>query len=205
MEADHEHRESKPHPVFVPYMAQGHLIPTVDMARLFARRGAAITIITTPANAARFAAITGRVIAAGLSIQTQTVTFPAVEAGLPEGCETLDVLPSGDMMGKFFNATILLRGPVELLLKELRPKRLCIISHMGIPWPTEVAHNLGIPRFVIHGFCCFSLLAIYHFRRYNMERVISNLEPSQFLVYQVQKISSTVCNGQPARVSEHQR
>lgn len=87
-------------------------------------------------------------------------------------------LPYGDMFVKFFNATIMLRGPLELLLQELRPKALCIISDMAIPSTTKVAHNLGIPRFVFHGFGCFSLLAIHNFWHYNMnERLTSDLEP----------------------------
>ncbi|KAF2294712.1 hypothetical protein GH714_015668 [Hevea brasiliensis] len=38
--------------IFVfPYMAHGHMIPTVDLAKLFALRGLKATIITTPLNA----------------------------------------------------------------------------------------------------------------------------------------------------------
>uniref|UniRef100_A0A0E0FBP8 Exocyst subunit Exo70 family protein n=1 Tax=Oryza meridionalis TaxID=40149 RepID=A0A0E0FBP8_9ORYZ len=41
------------HLVFVPLMAQGHLIPAVDTALLLATHGALCTIVTTPATAAR--------------------------------------------------------------------------------------------------------------------------------------------------------
>ncbi|PKA65320.1 UDP-glycosyltransferase 73B5 [Apostasia shenzhenica] len=40
------------HMLFFPYMAQGHMLPLVDMAKLFAARGASVTVLTTPANAA---------------------------------------------------------------------------------------------------------------------------------------------------------
>lgn len=42
------------HFVLFPLMAQGHLIPMVDMGRILAQRGAIVTIITSPVNANRF-------------------------------------------------------------------------------------------------------------------------------------------------------
>ncbi|KAG2289668.1 hypothetical protein Bca52824_049272 [Brassica carinata] len=39
------------HFVLFPFMAQGHMIPMVDIARLLAQRGVTITIVTTPYNA----------------------------------------------------------------------------------------------------------------------------------------------------------
>ncbi|KAF2565755.1 hypothetical protein F2Q68_00024298 [Brassica cretica] len=42
------------HFVLFPFMAQGHMIPMVDIARLLAQRGVIITIVTTPYNAGRF-------------------------------------------------------------------------------------------------------------------------------------------------------
>uniref|UniRef100_A0A0E0RGQ2 Exocyst complex subunit Exo70 C-terminal domain-containing protein n=1 Tax=Oryza rufipogon TaxID=4529 RepID=A0A0E0RGQ2_ORYRU len=41
------------HLVFVPLMAQGHLIPAVDTALLLATHGALCTIVATPATVAR--------------------------------------------------------------------------------------------------------------------------------------------------------
>ncbi|GKD38397.1 beta-caryophyllene synthase, partial [Tanacetum coccineum] len=42
------------HFVKFPLMAQGHMVPLVDMARILAQRGATVTIITTPLLANRF-------------------------------------------------------------------------------------------------------------------------------------------------------
>ena len=38
------------HIVFFPFMALGHMIPTIDIAKLFAARGVKSTIVTTPQN-----------------------------------------------------------------------------------------------------------------------------------------------------------
>ncbi|KAL3536214.1 hypothetical protein ACH5RR_004675 [Cinchona calisaya] len=73
------------HFVLIPFMAQGHLLPMVDIARLLARRGVTITIFTTPVNAKRIESIVAREGDAGLQIHIIQLDFPAAEAGLPEG------------------------------------------------------------------------------------------------------------------------
>ncbi|CAJ1809158.1 unnamed protein product [Sphenostylis stenocarpa] len=72
------------HVIFLPYPTPGHMNPMIDTARLFARHGVSVTIITTPANALPFQDFTR-----GYHIRTQLVTFPAAEVGLPEGVENI--------------------------------------------------------------------------------------------------------------------
>ncbi|CAA7050883.1 unnamed protein product, partial [Microthlaspi erraticum] len=67
------------HFVLFPFMAQGHMIPMVDIARLLARHGGIITIITTPHNAARFKNVLDRAIQSGLPINLVEVKFPSQE------------------------------------------------------------------------------------------------------------------------------
>ncbi|KAL0315628.1 UNVERIFIED_CONTAM: UDP-glycosyltransferase 73C5 [Sesamum radiatum] len=61
-------QELKPHFVLLPYMAQGHMLPMVDLARLLANHGLIISILTTPVNAARFQSIIDRAVSTGLDI-----------------------------------------------------------------------------------------------------------------------------------------
>ncbi|KAM3695062.1 hypothetical protein ACJW31_07G102400 [Castanea mollissima] len=69
-------------------MAHGHLIPTMDMAKLFAARGVKATLVTTPRNVPSFSKTRG------INIDIQIIKFPAVKAGLPEGCENIDSIAS---------------------------------------------------------------------------------------------------------------
>ncbi|KAI6697983.1 hypothetical protein NL676_018102 [Syzygium grande] len=107
------------HFVLLPHLAQGHMIPMMDMARLLACRGLAVTVVTTPINAARFVFVIDRAARSGLRIKLLQVPFPSAKAGLPE---------------------------VERLLHGLQPRPSCIISDKTVMWADETAREFGIPR-----------------------------------------------------------
>ncbi|MQM04125.1 hypothetical protein Taro_036918 [Colocasia esculenta] len=134
---------ASPHFVLIPLMAQGHMIPMVDMARLFAARGVLASVITTPVNASRFRATVDLAADAGLPIRLVELPFPCQEAGLPDGCENLDTLPSKELIVNFFSATAMLRPAAEQYLSTLQPPASCIVSDMGLPWTSKTAQHLG--------------------------------------------------------------
>ncbi|TMW88653.1 hypothetical protein EJD97_018269 [Solanum chilense] len=167
----------EPHFVLFPFMAQGHTIPMIDIARLLAQRGVIITIVTTHLNANRFKKVIDRAIESGLKIQVVHLYFPSLEAGLPEGCENFDMLPSMDLGLKFFDATKRLQPQVEEMLQEMKPSPSCIISDMCFPWTTNVAQNFNIPRIVFHGMGCFSLLCLHNLKDWEgLDKIESDTE-----------------------------
>lgn len=101
--------ENQVHIFFFPFMAHGHMIPTIDMAKLFASRGVKATIVTTPLNEPLVSRTIQRSKGLGFDINIKTIKFPAVEVGLPEGCENADSITSHEAQGKmttdFFMAT----------------------------------------------------------------------------------------------------
>uniref|UniRef100_A0A7N0UZU3 Glycosyltransferase n=1 Tax=Kalanchoe fedtschenkoi TaxID=63787 RepID=A0A7N0UZU3_KALFE len=130
------------HFVLVPPMAQGHLIPMVDMAKMLAARGALVTLATTPCNATRISSTVDRVNDSGLSITLLRIPFPC----------RFDTVPCPGMIARFYRAFGMLQQPLEAYLErhELRHFR-----------PVHVldgsdCEKLGIPRLVFHGMCCFS-------------------------------------------------
>ncbi|KAF3441776.1 hypothetical protein FNV43_RR15691 [Rhamnella rubrinervis] len=166
------------HFVLVPLMAQGHMIPMIDMARLFAERGVLVTLVTTPHNASRFEAIISRATLTGLPIRLVQVPFPSEKVGLPIGYENLDSLPSRDMLRNFFAAINMLQKPLEQLLEEQKPLPTCIISDKCLSWTAETAHKFNVPRLVFHGMSCFSLLSSHNVKLYNAHHsVTSDSEP----------------------------
>lgn len=141
------------HALFFPFMAHGHMIPLVDMAKLFASRGLKTTIVTTPLNVPLFSKTVQRTKNLGFEINIRTIEFSTVETGLPEGCENADLIISQamgwDMLKNFFVATTILQEPLERLLEEIHPD--CLIADMFFPWTTDAAAKFGIPRLVFHG------------------------------------------------------
>ncbi|XP_057983012.1 UDP-glycosyltransferase 73C4-like [Malania oleifera] len=144
--------------ILIPLMAQGHLIPMVDMARILARRGVTVTIISTPSNTIRFHATIDRDIESGLPIRVLQVQFPSSEAGLPAECDSVDTLPSGGLLKNFIVALRMWQRPLEQSLKEMNPGPSCIISDKAISWTADTASKFRIPRLVFDGTSCFTLL-----------------------------------------------
>jgi hypothetical protein len=160
------------HFVLIPFMSQGHLIPMIDIAKILAQRNAVVTIITTPLNAARFNATIDRAAESGLPIRLLQLQFPYAEAGLPEGCENIDSLPSPDLITNFLTATKMLQQPVEQLLEELKPSPSCLIPAKQFPWTAETALKFHVPRVSFDGTSCFSRLC---FNSLHVSKVYENV------------------------------
>ncbi|KAG5396225.1 hypothetical protein IGI04_018039 [Brassica rapa subsp. trilocularis] len=162
------------HFVLFPFMAQGHMIPMVDIARLLAQRGVTITIVTTPDNAERFKNVLNRAMESGLPINVVHVKLPYQEAGLPEGKENMDSLDSKDLIVPFFKMVNMLEEPVMKLLEEMKPRPSCLICDLCLPYTSKIAKAFNIPKIVFHGFSCFCLLCM-HVLRQNLE-ILQNLK-----------------------------
>ncbi|XLU75787.1 hypothetical protein S245_034840 [Arachis hypogaea] len=147
------------HFVMFPFMAQGHMIPMMDIAKLLLQRtNVIVTVITTPQNAARLASTFARFVDLGYQIRLIQLQFPYQEASLPEGCENLDMLHSLGNATSFFNAISLLREPVERIFEELLPPPSCIVSDMSLPYTIHIANKFNVPRISFVGMSCFFLM-----------------------------------------------
>ncbi|BAT83992.1 hypothetical protein VIGAN_04125100 [Vigna angularis var. angularis] len=158
--------------IFLPYLSPGHLNPMVDTARLFARYGASVTIITTHANALTFQNAIDSDFNCGYHIRTQVVPFPTAQLGLPDGAENLKDGTSLDIIGKIFYGVSMLQGPFELLFQDLQPD--CLVTDLLYPWTVESAAKLGIPRLYFYSASHFASCATYFIRKHKPhERVAS--------------------------------
>ncbi|XP_028777125.1 UDP-glycosyltransferase 73C5-like [Neltuma alba] len=174
MDSLSQDQEPQLHAVLFPLMAQGHMIPMVDIARILASRNIIITLVSTPRNADRFASILSRSSHSGLQIRVVQLQFPYKEAGVAEGCENLDMLPSLRTAMGFFEATSLLQEPVEKLFQDLTPTPSFIISDMCLPYTSYVANKFNIPRISFVGTNCFCLLCAHHVRHNDVRNNITS-------------------------------
>uniref|UniRef100_A0A2C9W671 Uncharacterized protein n=1 Tax=Manihot esculenta TaxID=3983 RepID=A0A2C9W671_MANES len=146
---------SQIHVMFLPYMAPGHMMPMVDIARLFAAQGIRVTIITTTMNAIGFKNSIERDVESGRNISLEILRFPSAEAGLPEGCENLSSAPTPEATIKLIHGIELLEPQIKILFRERRPD--CIASDYIFWWTIDVATELGIPRLAFSGSGFFNL------------------------------------------------
>lgn len=167
------------HVMFLPYMAPGHIIPMVDMARLFAANGIRVTILTTTKNALPFQNSIARDVRLGRKISLETLRFPSVEAGLPEGCENMLQASSPEMYKLFFQALELLKPEFEHRFRQNHPD--CIVSDYLYTWTVKLANELGIPRLAFSGSGFFNLCVSHNIDKYKPHEDIKS-ETENFVV-----------------------
>ncbi|KAF8769693.1 hypothetical protein HU200_006299 [Digitaria exilis] len=143
------------HFVIVPLVAQGHTIPMVDLARLLAERGARVSLVTTPVNAARLRGVSDHAARAKLALDLVELPFPTDIDGLPPGIENIDQVKDNNHFVPLFEALQKLAGPLEAYLRGLPVRPSCVISDWCNAWTADVATRLGVPRLFFHGPSCF--------------------------------------------------
>ncbi|XP_010910822.2 UDP-glycosyltransferase 73C3 [Elaeis guineensis] len=162
------------HFVLLPWLAPGHMIPMIDIARLLAEHGVTVTVLTTPANASRIQPTIDRISHSTHPIQFIPLHFPTTEVGLPEGCENMDSITSTAMITTFYNASKLLREQIVHHLHKLKPAPSCIIAGMCFAWTYVIAREFGVPWFLFHGFSCFSLFCLHNLHLYKSHETVSS-------------------------------
>ncbi|XP_071722208.1 scopoletin glucosyltransferase-like [Rutidosis leptorrhynchoides] len=159
------------HIFFFPFMAPGHMIPMIDMAKMFAMRGCKSTLIATPHDEPTFLRSIAKTKDSGFNINVVTVTLPLKDVGLPEDCGSLSKITTMEMRMTFIRAVMMLDRQIELLIEKLAPD--CLISDIFLPWTTEIAAKFGIPRLVFHGSSAFSMAGMECVRLYQPHKKVS--------------------------------
>ncbi|KAL0911658.1 hypothetical protein M5K25_019813 [Dendrobium thyrsiflorum] len=164
------------HMLFFPLMSKSHTLPMVEMAKLFAARGADVTILITPLNASL-------VSGADSSIRFHLIPFPSNFSSSLPGTSSHIV---SDLFMPSLSVETILRDPFDQVLKELRPD--CVVSDLFMPWTYAVAAARGVPRLVFDGFGFFARCLEDAFLKQNP---LQNLSP---------ETDSIVLNGLPHRM-----
>uniref|UniRef100_I1NKR1 Glycosyltransferase n=1 Tax=Oryza glaberrima TaxID=4538 RepID=I1NKR1_ORYGL len=158
------------HFLVVPLIAQGHIIPMVEVARLLAARGARATVVTTPVNAARNGAAVEAARRDGLAVDLAEVAFPGPEFGVPEGLENMDQLADADpgMYLPLQRAIWAMAAPLERLVRALPRRPDCLVADYCNPWTAPVCDRLGIARVVMHCPSAYFLLATHNLSKHGV-------------------------------------
>ncbi|XP_039138756.1 UDP-glucose flavonoid 3-O-glucosyltransferase 7-like [Dioscorea cayenensis subsp. rotundata] len=122
-------------------MAPGHMIPMLDIAKLFSHFGVQTTFISTFGNAPLVETSINHfnsTNSSNPSIKLVLIQFPSAEAGLPVGCENASYLTSIDMLVSFHKAVAMLRQHFDQLLEQLLPD--AVFSDYFLPWTLDSAY-----------------------------------------------------------------
>ncbi|GLJ36111.1 hypothetical protein SUGI_0724470 [Cryptomeria japonica] len=133
--------------VMFPFMAQGHFIPFLSLAKMFASQGLTVSFLTTTACAPKLQSQ-----ALGSSIRIVPLSFPLIP-GLPPACESTDLLTHNEAQLLFISSHNLCQpfeDWLEQVMAETSRKPICIISDVFLPWTAHSASKFGIPRVAFH-------------------------------------------------------
>ncbi|KAL6209819.1 hypothetical protein ACLB2K_020758 [Fragaria x ananassa] len=176
--------------VFLPYMAHGHTLPLIDIAKLFASHGSKSTIVTTPFNAP----LISKSIQSS-KIDLLVIKFPSNEVGLPEGIENANLATTREMKEKLYKASNLLAPQVEQILEQYHPH--CLVADSLYHWSTDVAAKFGIPRIIFQGVGFFPLCASLSVILYQPHKKVSS-DSEPFLIPNLPHEIKTTRNQVPA-------
>ncbi|KAL6636731.1 hypothetical protein ACP70R_024303 [Stipagrostis hirtigluma subsp. patula] len=140
---EEEAKSAKLNVVLFPWLAFGHMIPYLELAKSLAARGHAVTFLSTPRNVARLPPVP-----AHLSPRIRLVALPAPTVeGLPEGAEsTADVPPEMNELIK--KAVDGLAAPFAAFLADAVAggrKPDWIVNDFCHHWLPEIADEHKVP------------------------------------------------------------
>ncbi|KAL8471713.1 hypothetical protein ACS0TY_029090 [Phlomoides rotata] len=129
----------RPHVLAIPYPAQGHVIPLMELAQCLAKNGIKVTFVNSEFNH-------GRIMKA-LS-QPRNINELISLASIPDGLEPWE---DRHDMGKVISAmSKIMPEELEALIENInetdRDKITCVITDYGLTWVFELADKLRIKK-----------------------------------------------------------
>ncbi|CAL1366118.1 unnamed protein product [Linum trigynum] len=143
---------SEDHIVMLPFMAHGHLIPFLALAKqIRGRTGFIVTIATTGLNAQYLRSSLASSHSDNDTIRLVELPFSGADHGLPPGAENSENLPL-DLIVNLFHASTALQTPTHDLVSKITAEQggrppLCIVSDVFFGWANDVAEATGTRNF----------------------------------------------------------
>ncbi|KAL8475806.1 hypothetical protein ACS0TY_028459 [Phlomoides rotata] len=166
----------RPHVLAIPYPAQGHVIPLMELAQCLAKNGIKVTFVNSEFNH-------GRIMKA-LS-QPRNINELISLASIPDGLEPWE---DRHDMGKVISAmSKIMPEKLEALIENInetdRDKIACVITDYGLTWVFELAAKLRIKKTSFIS-CPVAVLALTRSASKLFEEEIINIDGALKLVPQ---------------------
>ncbi|OVA01652.1 UDP-glucuronosyl/UDP-glucosyltransferase [Macleaya cordata] len=142
------------HIIMFPFMAQGHIIPFLALAKLISQRSPAIkiTLVSTPINIQYLQSTLNSSSSETTinNIYLAELPFTSSDHGLPPNSENTDALRSHQIKNLFFASETLkpsFQNLISNIIETDQRVPLCIISDIFIGWAVDVARSVGTSHF----------------------------------------------------------
>lgn len=151
-----------PHVIAVPYPAQGHVIPTMEIALCLVKHGVRVTVVNT-------------VFIHNRIMQSLSNTYDVPEeinlVSVPDGLEACE---DRNDLGKLTESIFqVMPGKLEALIDNINGSRedkiTCVIADESMGWALDVAEKMGI-RGIAFWPACAALLAL----QFNFSKLIDD-------------------------------
>ncbi|KAJ4707315.1 UDP-glycosyltransferase [Melia azedarach] len=134
-----KHRMGNPHVLVIPYPAQGHVIPLMELSQCLVKHGFRITFVNTEYN--------HKLVKNALSVKEDKGDLIHL-VSIPDGLESLE---DRNKPGKISEAILrVMPGNVEKLIEEINSSEndriSCVLADQSIGWALEIAEKKGIKR-----------------------------------------------------------
>ncbi|KAM7465006.1 hypothetical protein LguiB_012568 [Lonicera macranthoides] len=151
------------HIIMLPFMAQGHLIPFLALAKQIQKAiPFTITILNTPQNINYLASTIAKTPLTNPKINLVSLPFDSKAYGLPPNVENTESLPLHQIITLVHASTSLephFRAFMsEFIIKNARPP-LCIISDVVIGWANRVAQSFNTTNISFSTSCAYGTAA----------------------------------------------
>lgn len=166
--------ESKPHIVLVPALAQGHLIPFMELGKLLASHDLSVSYITTPGISKW---LRPQVQGLNLDIRLVSLPLPPID-GIPPGIDSPDQNIPSHIATLLYTSSSKLAGPLEQWLDQQMQMNntdenpcnsappVCIISDAFTGWVHSSGAKFGIPTIVYHTCGAFAVSVMHSLLTY---------------------------------------
>ncbi|XP_047079559.1 7-deoxyloganetin glucosyltransferase-like [Lolium rigidum] len=161
--------EEKPHAVCLPYPAQGHITPMLNVAKLLHARGFHVTFVNSEYNHARLVRTRGAAALAGVP-GFRFATIPDCMLAIDDDDD--DITQDIPTLCKSTTETCL--EPFRRLLAEINasasaeveghPLVTCVISDIIMGLSLDAAKELGLPYIQLWTASAVSYLVYHHYR-----------------------------------------
>lgn len=135
-----------PHVLVIPFPAQGHALPLLDLTGLLAARGLHLTVATTPANLPLLSPL---LAAHPAAVQPLTLPFPT-HPSLPPSLENTKGC-GPDYFAVFIHALTSLREPIRAWARSQRQQSnrvVAVIADFFYGWAQPLAAEIGVAGFI---------------------------------------------------------